>query len=252
VISLLGTNVIDKRDILLGSGKLYINNISVGQLKGDVAFTPTADYKEFKAGVPQQTVKLLKFSEGAELKASFAEMNAANFARATNVEQSAIVTVTDDVTAESVVLSGTDTVQLAKGRHITSLVIVKGATPCVLNTDYELVSAATGQIRRVPGSLVIASGDTVSCAYTYRESDAVSFGGGAQPADAPAKFVYDSPDGDVRITIEFPLAKIKTGNAITFKEEDFSTSDFTVVAVSDSSKAAGAQLGTITIEYFPT
>lgn len=248
---MLGTNVIDKRDIVLGTGQLFINNISVGQLKGDVAFTPTADYKEFKAGVPQQTVKLLKFSEGAELKASYAEMNAKNFARATNVAESSIVSVTSTAIAESVVLTGTDTVQLAKGRHITSLVITQGVTPCVLDTDYQIVSAATGQIRRKTGSTVITDGATVTCAYTYRESDAVSFGGGAQPADAPAKFVYDSPDGDVRITIEFPLAKIKTGNAITFKEEDFSTSDFTVVDVSDSTKAAGKQLGTITIEYFP-
>ena len=248
---MLGTNILDKRDIILGTGKLKINNVSVGQLKGDVVFTPTADYKEFKAGVPQQTAKILKFAEGAELKASFAEMNAANFARALNVEQSSIVSVTGTVTAESVVLSGTDTVQLAKGRHITNLVVKVGEATAVLDTDYEIVSAAAGQIRRKTGSTVITDGATTSCAYTYRESDEVSFGGGVQPADAPAEFVYDSPDGDVRITIGFPLAKIKSGNAINFKEEDFSTSDFTVVAVSDPTKAAGKQLGTVTIEYFP-
>lgn len=249
---MLGTNVVDRRDILLGTGKLYINNISVGQLKGEVTFTPTADYKEFKAGVPQQTVKLLKFSEGAELKASWAEMNCANFARALNVAVSSIVSVTGTVASESVVLTGTDTVQLAKGRHITSLTMTQGGTACVLDTDYEIVSAAAGQIRRKSGSSVIDSGDTVIAAYTYRTTDTVSFGGGAQPADAPMSFVYDSPDGDVRITIAFPLAKIKTGNAIAFKEEDFTTSDFTVVAVSDSTKTAGAQLGSVTVTYFPT
>ena len=248
---MLGTNVLDSRDIVLGAGVLYFNGINVGQLKGDVSFTPEAEYKEFTAGVPQQTVKILKFKEGATLKASYAEMNSANFARALNIEQSAVVYATETVTAEAVVLTGTDTVQLAKGRNVTALTIKKGETSAVLDTDYKIINADRGEIARMTGSTVILDGDTVTAAYTYRKTATVGFGGGAQPSDSVAKFVYTSPDGDQEITINFPKAKWKAGNAITFKEEDFSTSDVEIVAVSDPSKAAGAQLGTVVFEYFP-
>ena len=248
---MLGTNVQDSRDIILGAGVLYFNGINVGQLKGDVSFTPEAEYKEFSAGVPQQTVKILKFKEGATLKASYAEMNSANFARALNIEESAIKYTTQSVTGESVVLTGTNTVPLAKGRYVTSVVVKQGATTAVLGTDYTIVNAARGEIARVATSTVIEDGDTVTVDYTYRKTATVGFGGGAQPADVPGKFVYTSPDGDQEITIEFPKAKWKAGNAITFKEEDFSTSDVEIVAVSDPSKPAGEQLGTVKFEYFP-
>ncbi len=248
---MLGTNVQDSRDIVLGAGVLFFNGINCGQLKGDVAFTPSAEYKEFTAGVPQQTVKILKFKEGASLKASYAEMNAANFARALNIEESAIVYETGTVSSESKVLSGTETVQLSKGRFVSGVVVKKGATTAVLNTDYTIINAARGEIARVATSETIGDGDTVTVDYTYRKKAIVSFGGGAQPSDVPAKFVYTSPDGDTEITIEFPKAKWKAGNDITFKEEDFSTSDVEIVAVSDPSKPAGKQLGTVTFEYFP-
>lgn len=248
---MLGTNVQDSRDIILGAGVLYFNGINVGQLKGDVSFTPEAEYKEFTAGVPQQTVKILKFKEGASLKASYAEMNAQNFARALNIEESAITYATENVTAEAHVMTGTNTIKLKKGRFVTNLVVKQGAETAVLNTDYKIVSAARGEIARIATSTVIEDGETVTVDYTYRKSSTVGFGGGAQPADAVAQFVYTSPDGDQSITINFPKAKWKAGNAITFKEEDFSTSDVEIVAVSDPSKPAGAQLGTVVFEYFP-
>lgn len=249
---MLGTNIMNKDDIILGAGILYFNNINVGQLKGDVSFTPSAEYKEFTAGVPQQTVKILKFKEGASLKASYAEMNASNFARALNIEESSIVYETATVTAaESVIMNGLNSSTLAKGRNVTSLVIKKGATTAVLDTDYVITNAARGEFARKTGSALILDGDTVTATYTYRKTATVAFGGGAQPTEVPAKFVYTSPDGDQEITIEFPKAQWKAGNAITFKEEDFSTSDVEIVAVSDPSKPSGSQLGSVKFEYFP-
>ena len=90
----LGTNVIDSRDILLGTGQIKFGGIAVGQLKGDVVFTPSKEYKEFKAGVPQQTVKVLPFSEGATLKASMAELNGKNIARALGNAASSVTDTT--------------------------------------------------------------------------------------------------------------------------------------------------------------
>ena len=78
---MLGANVLDKRDILMGNGKLYIGGVDVGQLKGDVSFTPTAEYKEFEAGVPKQVVKSTKTKAGGTLKAGIAELNPENVAK---------------------------------------------------------------------------------------------------------------------------------------------------------------------------
>jgi len=129
--------------------------------------------------------------------------------------------------------------------------VKKGTTAAILGTDYEIVSAAAGQIRRISSSTTIASGDTVTLAYTYEKTATVSFGGGAQPGNVPATFTYRSPDNDLEIVVEFWKAKINAGNPVTFKEDDFTVNDFEIVAVSDSTKDAGKQLGQVVFNYFP-
>lgn len=68
---MLGTNVQDSRDIILGAGVLYFNGINVGQLKGDVSFTPEAEYKEFSAGVPQANEATPYKDVSASMEASY-------------------------------------------------------------------------------------------------------------------------------------------------------------------------------------
>lgn len=245
----LGTNVLDKRDILMGTGKLYINNVDVGQLKGDVVLTPTSEFKEFLAGVPQQTIKMVKFKEGATLKATFAELNYANAARALGTTN--ITTTSTAVTAESHVMSGTTAITLTKNRYVTDVVVKVGEVTAVKDTDYEIVDAATGRIARKTGSTVITDGATATIDYKYVSKAEVKFGGSAGILEAPCKFVYDSPDGDQRITVEFYLAQLKGGSPVTWKEEDYTLNDFEMVATSDSSRTAGDQLGNITYEFFP-
>ena len=248
---MLGTNVQDSRDILLGAGKINFGGVTVGQLKGDVVFTPSKEYKEFKAGVPQQTVKILPFSEGAALKASMAELNGKNIARALGNAASSVTDVTADVVAEAHTTSGTTPIQLLKGREVTDVVVKKGAATAVVTTDYT-VDAQGGKVTPVSGSTVLTDGSEITIDYTHVSTRQVNFGGAAATPEAPAEFVYDSPDGDQRITIVFHKANWKGGNPITFKEEDFAVNDFEIVAVSDSSKPAGQQLGYVKIEYFPS
>lgn len=247
----LGTNVIDSRDILLGTGQIKFGGIAVGQLKGDVVFTPSKEYKEFKAGVPQQTVKVLPFSEGATLKASMAELNGKNIARALGNAASSVTDTTANVTTESHTTNGTEPIQLLKGREVTSVVVTKGETTAALTTDYTL-DAQAGRITPVSGSTVLTTGSTINVAYTYVSTRQVNFGGAASTPESTAEFTYTSPDGDQEITIYFHKANWKGGNPITFKEEDFAVNDFEVVAVSDSTKPAGQQLGYVKIEYFPS
>ncbi|MHC1760525.1 MAG: hypothetical protein AB9917_13655 [Negativicutes bacterium] len=247
----LGTNVIDSRDILLGTGKVKFGGVTVGQLKGDVVFTPSKEYKEFKAGVPQQTVKILPFSEGAALKASMAELNGKNIARALGNAASSVADTTANVTAEAHTTIGIVPIKLLKGREVTSVVVKKAEITAALTTDYTL-DAQTGTITPVTGSTILTDGSSITVDYTYVSIRQANFGGGAATPEAQAEFVYDSPDGDQRITVIFHKANWKGGNPITFKEEDFAVNDFEIVAVSDSTKPAGQQLGYVKIEYFPS
>lgn len=245
---MLGANVLDKRDILMGNGKLYIGGVDVGQLKGDVSFTPTAEYKEFEAGVPKQVVKSTKTKEGGTLKAGIAELNPENVAKI--VGSNNIVYTTGEVAAEPVVL-GAAPVQLKKGRHITELVVKKGTTPAVLDTDYVIIDVKTGRIARKEGSTVINAGDTVTVSYKYRKSAKITAGGGAGLAEMPCQYVYDSPDGDQRITLNIYLGQMKGGQPITFKEDDYVVNDFELIATADTSRPAGDQLYSFTYDYFP-
>lgn len=69
------SNVLNQNEILVGTGVLYMNGQSVGQLTGDVTYSYTPEEKEIKAGYPQQVVKSKVVGETATLKASFLEIN---------------------------------------------------------------------------------------------------------------------------------------------------------------------------------
>lgn len=246
----LGVNINDKRDILMGTGKLIFDGRNVGQLKGDVVYTPKADYKEFKAGVPQQTIKKVKFSEGGTLKASMAELNFENFGLILGTS-AFNKTYTDVTTPETGKISASNPIVLSKGRYVKDVVLKKGTTTATLDTDYTLDSA-TGRILLKEGSSALSEGDDVSIAsYKYLSKVEFGQGGGTTLPEKPVKYVYDSPDGDERITIDIPLGQIIGGQPITFKEEDFVINDIEIEATADSSKPAGQQLVKITYEFFP-
>lgn len=245
---MLGTNTINKDDILIGTGVLYINNINVGQLSGDVTFTPTAEFKDFEAGIPKQTIKSTKVKEGATLKAGVAELNPENMALA--VGSASVAYVTGTVTAEPVVF-GSSAISVAKNRHITDLVVTVGATPAVLGTDYEIVSAVAGKIKRIATSTVITLGGSATIAYKFRKSATITSGGGATLPEYPCKYIYASPDGDQEITLNIYLGQLKGGQAITFKEGDYIVNDFEITATSDTGRPAGDQLYSWEYEYFP-
>ena len=68
----------DTSQVILGSGDLYLNNIDVGHLKGDVVFTTTGEFVDFKPANMTGVVKRFVIRETAKLTASLAEINVAN------------------------------------------------------------------------------------------------------------------------------------------------------------------------------
>jgi len=67
----------DKAQVTLGAGDLYLNNIHVGYLKGDVEFTFKQEKKGFKPTNSLANVKTFVISEEAALKASLAQLDMA-------------------------------------------------------------------------------------------------------------------------------------------------------------------------------
>ena len=75
----------DTDRITLGSGDLYLNNVWIGSLKGNVEFTYAATLKKFKPAMATGAVKVFRIEEVASLKATIAEIKGANFKIATGV-----------------------------------------------------------------------------------------------------------------------------------------------------------------------
>lgn len=68
----------DTEQVTLGSGDLYLNNVLVGHLKGDVVFTAEGEFVDFKPAAMTGAVKRFVIRESARLTASLAEYKSAN------------------------------------------------------------------------------------------------------------------------------------------------------------------------------
>lgn len=75
-------------NLILGSGRLYINDIEVGYLKGDVEFSYVREKLDFNPSGVLGPVAQFVISEDAQLKASIAEFKLSNLKLALGVTSS--------------------------------------------------------------------------------------------------------------------------------------------------------------------
>ena len=75
----------DTEKVSLGSGTLYLNNVDVGHLKGDVEFSYVRGKVDFKPSNMLGKVKRFIITEEATLKASLAELKMLNIKLAMGV-----------------------------------------------------------------------------------------------------------------------------------------------------------------------
>ncbi len=75
----------DTDQVTLGSGTLYLNEIDVGHLKGDVVLTHEGVFVDFKPSNMTGIVKRFVTSESVKLTASLAEIKTANMRLALGV-----------------------------------------------------------------------------------------------------------------------------------------------------------------------
>jgi hypothetical protein len=78
----------DVNKVSLGSGRLYIDDVEVGYLKGDVVFEYTREKLEFKPSGSLSPVALFTLSENCVLRAPVAELKVANLKLAMGVTTS--------------------------------------------------------------------------------------------------------------------------------------------------------------------
>ena len=69
---------VDNTTITLGGGTLYLNNVNVGALSGDVEFTYKRDKVGFRPNDCLADIKKFAIRETCQLKASLAELKLAN------------------------------------------------------------------------------------------------------------------------------------------------------------------------------
>lgn len=68
-------NVKNANDILIGTGKVYVNTLDVGQIDGDMNFTHGKEYFEKKSGFPAQVVKKVLIGESFKCSFNLLEAN---------------------------------------------------------------------------------------------------------------------------------------------------------------------------------
>lgn len=76
---------IDKTKVQLGTGTLYLNNVDVGALKGDIVLECKRERKMFKPSNFLNVIKVFTISEECLFRASVAELKVANMKLAMGV-----------------------------------------------------------------------------------------------------------------------------------------------------------------------
>lgn len=197
-------NVKNADDILIGTGKMYIDGSDVGQLDGDITFTHGKTYYEKKSGFPAVTVKKVMTEEKFTSAFNLLEANLDTL----NLLMPEYDLINTEAGSGS---SKTSTVSVYSGRssfigerNITSITSVKttAQTPVTLTegTDYN-VDKLEGLITRVSGSTKTADGDTVTVVYVSSVGAKHGFGiGGAQTSNQTflVEFWHKRSDGKYR------------------------------------------------------
>lgn len=245
-------NVKNADDILIGTGRMYIEGSDVGQLDGDITFTHGKTFYEKKSGFPASTVKKVLTEE--KFTAAFNLLEANLDTIRLLMPDYPLINVAAEGTPEAVTVSVT--VQSGRStfigtRNITTITSVKkGTTALVEGTDYE-IDKLEGTIYRVSTSSAIADGDTVTIVYNHAaQGSKRGFGiGGAQTSNATylVEFWHKRSDGKYR-HIKIWKCLVDGDFAMAFKEQADSPLAMTITALVDSTKDAGHQLAEVTEE----
>ncbi len=252
----------ESKRLLLGVGDLYINDVFVGNLKGQVSMKFNRKYAYQRAGNNLADQKGEVTDEELTLEAEICDIKLAQLRRAFGINQAVDTTTAKHmIKRESVKLSGTVAVTLAK----TPATPVSGATVKVYSLDRKTVyttsthyTVSGASLKRVSGGAgFITTGQFVLAEYEWNNASGVNslqFGGESSPPPTyRVDYVHVDSAGkawQIRLFKAFSA----TNFAVAFHELQkgtFTTHNIMFKALVDTTKPEGQNLGEI-IEEAPT
>lgn len=248
----MDVNIQDIDAITLGNGILEMGGVNLGQLKDAVELQPKISWLDFKAGVPRRLVKRFLLEEEATIKASMAELSAANFnTLSSNATEAIIAAGQSSNMTKNVTLSGAVLWTIVNSAGIsTGTVAVKNVAGVVTYTedvDY-VIDYAGGNIRRTSASTIV-DGEAVVVTYKIDNVSAKRYYHGGKTAISylPMTFTHYKPNGKY-IKVYFYNAILESGFPLKFEEDKVSLQQVTITAVADTTQPVGQQLYYIEFE----
>jgi hypothetical protein len=243
-------NVINANDILIGTGKLYIDGQDVGQIDGEISFTHAKEFYEKKSGFPASTVVSVLTEESLNSEFNLLEANLDRL-RGMMSEYPQISTLGEesDAVEETVPVYSSKHTRLAHNNITTLTSVTDDADPSpnalVEGTDYYL-DRLSGLVYKA-GSEALDDGDNIIITYKHTPPDLSGFGiGGASTtsADFLVEFVHKRRDNTYRI-VRLWKCQISGDFTMSFQEQAESPIAMTITALADSTKSAGHQFGEV-------
>jgi len=119
---------------------------------------------------------------------------------------------------------GATTANPTGARKLSAVVVKKGATTAVLNTDYTL-DADLGRIYIKPGSLVLLDGDDITVDYTQAAHTRAQVVTSDTKIEGALRFISANAQGDQR-DFYMPYAVLSPNGDLTLKGDDWQTLAF--------------------------
>lgn len=239
----------------LGLGDLYLNNVFVGQLKGNVNFHYKTSYAFQRPGNMIVDLKGERTMEEVTLTAEICDLKLSQLRQAMGINQAVTAAVATTIRKrQQVTLTGTTGVTTSQTVLAGSLRVVKldRSTVYVSGTDY--TATATLVTRKVGG--IITTGQNVLLEYNFSDATAksVQVGGELTAVNTfDLLFTHELSDGKI-YQVEMYKAMVNTDFQIAFHEKasgNYTTYNITFKGLADATRLEGNQVYQITEQTAP-
>jgi len=151
-------NVKNVHDIIIGTGVMYINGASVGQLKGNVTLKHSKTFYEEKAGFPSTSILKALVEEGAEMTANLLEVNLDTIA-GLMVEYTPVV---EGAGSETVTQEHVGAIVSTRKTGLAHPKLTNDAVTVALASTLAVGAEATDTVLYVADASIFTAGDTIT------------------------------------------------------------------------------------------
>lgn len=131
---------------------------------------------------------------------------------------------------------GIDTTNPSGVRKVSNVVLKKGATTLVLDTDYKL-DTDLARIEILTGSVTITNGDDLTITYDQVAHTRDQIISGSQPVEGAMRFIGFNPEGK-NVDYYIPYIKLSPNGDYALKGDDWQKIPFNVEALLKAGEAA--------------